>query len=369
MTDAEEWRGRDLVDRHGEKVGTVEELYVDQRTPTIARDTTAECIPPTRETRTTTGGLLTVRPEERAAADPAGGHGVAHQVTNVAAIVSPFAAFVLAAVMLWGRLVDWIDLAVLAVAYAATGLGITVGFHRLLTHRSFQTYPAVRHALAVLGTLAVEGSVIKWVADHRKHHAFADQDGDPHTPHGAGPGVLGGLSGLWHAHVGWLFNSVGQADQRRYAPDLLKDHGLRRIDAAEKQLILASLAIPFVVGFLVKGTFTGALVTLVWGALVRVFLLHHATFSINSICHFFGRRRFATKDQSTNVAWLSLVTLGESWHNNHHAFPTSAFHGLRRRELDLGGLFITALERVGLAWRVVRVSPERQRQKAAPRVG
>ena len=173
--------------------------------------------------------------------------------------------------MLWGRFVEWIDLAVLGVAYVATCLGITVGFHRLLTHRSFQTYPAVRYALAVLGTLAVEGSVIKWVADHRKHHVFTDQEGDPHSPHEAGPGVSGALSGLWHAHIGWLFNSVGQADQRRYAADLLKDPGLRRIDGAEKPLILASLAIPFLLGLLVKGTFTGALMTLVWGGLVRVF--------------------------------------------------------------------------------------------------
>jgi fatty acid desaturase len=155
------------------------------------------------------------------AGTPPGPHGFAHQATNVAAIVIPFAAFVLAAIMLWGQLVEWIDLAVLALAYVATCLGVTVGFHRLLTHRSFQTYPSVRYALAVLGTLAVEGSVIKWVADHRKHHDFADEDGDPHSPHGAGPGVLGALAGLWHAHVGW-----------------------------------------------------------------RVFLLHHATFSINSICHF-----------------------------------------------------------------------------------
>ncbi len=302
---------------------------------------------------------------------PAGGHTLAHQVTNVAAIVIPLAAFVVAAVMLWGRLVEWVDLVVLAVAYVATCLGITVGFHRLLTHRSFQTYPAVRYTMAVLGTLAVEGSVIKWVADHRKHHDFADEDGDPHSPHGAGPGIVGALAGLWHAHVGWLFNSVGQADRRRYAGDLLKDTGMRRIDAAEKPLILASLAIPFMLGYLVKGTLTGALLTLMWGGLVRIFLLHHATFSINSICHYFGRRPFATEDRSTNVAWLSLATLGESWHNNHHAFPTSAFHGLRGRELDLGGLFIRALERTGLAWQVVRISPARQRRKAgrAPTAG
>jgi len=295
----------------------------------------------------------------------AGAHGAAHQVTNVVAIVLPFAGAALAVLLLWGRVVEWIDVVALVVGYAATCLGITVGFHRLLTHRSFATYPAVRYALAVLGTLGVEGSVIKWVADHRKHHDCADEPGDPHSPHDAGPGVLGALKGLWHAHVGWLFSTVGQADRRRYASDLLKDRGMRVIDAAEKPLIAAGLAIPFLLGLAVKGTLTGALLTLVWGGLARVFFLHHATFSINSICHFFGRRRFATPDRSTNVAWLAVATFGESWHNNHHAFPTSAFHGLRRRELDIGGLFIRTLELTGLAWQVVRVTPERQDAKAA----
>ncbi len=234
--------------------------------------------------------------------------------------------------------------------YVATCLGITVGFHRLLTHRSFQTYPAVRYALAVFGTLAVEGSVIKWVADHRKHHVFTDQEGDPHSPHEAGPGVSGALSGLWHAHIGWLFNAVGQADQRRYAADLLKDPGLRRIDGAEKPLILASLAIPFLLGLPVEGNLHRRAHDSRVGWLVGLFCcITRLSAVANSICHFFGRRRFATKDRSTNVAWLSLATLGESWHNNHHAFPTSAFHGLRRRELDLGGVFIRALERAGSA--------------------
>jgi stearoyl-CoA desaturase (delta-9 desaturase) len=291
-------------------------------------------------------------------------HGAAHQVTNLLAMVLPFAALA-AAAMLWGSLFTWFDLIALVIAYTLTCVGITVGYHRLLTHRSFQTFPAVRYALAVLGTLAIEGSVLKWVADHRKHHNFTDEDGDPHSPHGSGPGVLGALKGLWHAHVGWLFNTVGQADQHRYAPDLLKDKGLRMIDAWEKPLMAASLVLPFLLGLLVKGTLTGALLTLVWVGLVRVFLLHHATFSINSICHFFGRRRFATNDRSTNVGWLSILTFGESWHNNHHAFPSSAFHGLRRRELDLGGLFIRLLERVGLAWQLVRVSPERQAERSA----
>jgi len=280
-------------------------------------------------------------------------------------MVLPPAVIGLTVVLFGGRVVEPLDIAVLAVGYALTCLGITVGFHRLLTHRAFQSYPAVRYALAVLGTLAVEGSVIKWVTDHRKHHDFADEDGDPHSPHDGGPGALGAARGLWHAHLGWLFTTVGQADRRRYGADLLRDRGLRVIDTLEKPLILASLAIPFLIGLAVKGTLTGALLTLVWGGFARIFFLHHATFSINSICHFFGRRRFETHDESTNVGWLSLLTFGESWHNNHHAFPTSAFHGLRARELDLGGVFIRGLERVGLAWQVVRVSRDRQLKKSA----
>src|SRR5829696_7592475 len=189
-------------------------------------------------------------PQTEPAREPASreAHGTAHQVTNFLAMVLPFAGFLAATVLLWGSLFTWIDLAALAVAYIATCVGVTVGFHRLLTHRSFQTYPAVRYTLAVLGTLAIEGSVVKWVADHRKHHNFTDKEGDPHSPHASGSGALGALKGLWHAHVGWLFNNVGQAEQRRYAPDLLKDRGLMWIDAAEKPLMAASLVLPFLLG-------------------------------------------------------------------------------------------------------------------------
>jgi stearoyl-CoA desaturase (Delta-9 desaturase) len=201
----------------------------------------------------------------------------ARRTANLVAVVLPPLAVVLAAALFWNEFVEPVDLVMLAVGYALTCVGITVGFHRLLTHRAFQTYPSVRYTLAVLGTLAVEGSAIKWVADHRRHHAFADEDGDPHSPHGGGPGVLGAARGLWHAHLGWLFTTVGQADRRRYGADLLKDRGICLIDALEKPLILASLAIPFLLGLAIKGSFTGALLTLVWAGLLRIFLLHHAT--------------------------------------------------------------------------------------------
>ena len=286
---------------------------------------------------------------------------------NLVVVVAPFLAFTVAIVLLWNRFVGWHDLWILAVMYAATGVGVTVGYHRLLTHRAFETYRPVRYFFAALGSMAVEGSAIVWVADHRKHHAFADEEGDPHSPHvDHGSGFLGAVRGLWHAHVGWIFRASGRADVRRYAADLVKDRGMRVINLAFFPLVILGLAIPFGLGLLATGTLVGGVTAMVWGGGVRIFLMHHATWSINSICHFFGRRRFASNDESTNVFWLALPSFGESWHNNHHAFPTSAAHGLRWWEVDVSALLIRAMERVGLAWNVVRVSPERQRAKALP---
>jgi stearoyl-CoA desaturase (delta-9 desaturase) len=233
-----------------------------------------------------------------------------------------------------------------------TGVGVTVGYHRLFTHGSFKTTRALRVLLAVLGSAAVEGPVIEWVANHRKHHQFSDQPGDPHSPHvDHGHGWRGALAGLFHAHVGWIFDDEPMASEERYAKDLLRDPDLRRI---------AGLAFPFAIGVALTGTIDGGLTALLWGGAVRIFLLHHATFSINSLCHFFGGRRFATGDESRNLFWLALPTLGESWHNNHHAFPTSARHGLRWWQLDPSAWLINGLEHVGLAWDVVRVTPARE---------
>jgi stearoyl-CoA desaturase (delta-9 desaturase) len=209
--------------------------------------------------------------------------------------------------------------------------------------------------------------VLDWVSDHRKHHTFTDEEGDPHSPHvGQGAGVVGMVRGLWHAHVGWLFETNGQAEKRRYAPDLLDDPGMRAISRRFPLIALATLALPFALGFAWSGTLGGGLSALLWGGFVRIFLVHHITWSVNSICHFFGDRRFATDDKSTNVFWLALPTLGEAWHHNHHAFPRSARHGLRWWELDPSGWLIGLLERVGLAWDVVRVAPERQQSKLQP---
>ena len=278
---------------------------------------------------------------------------------NLTAVVLPFVAFLAAIVLLWNDVVGWTDLVILAAMYMATAIGITVGYHRLFTHRAFDAVAPVRYTLAVLGSMSVQGPVLDWVADHRKHHAFADDDGDPHSPHGHGSG----LRGLVYAHMGWLMDTQGQAEKRRFARDLLEDPWMRRISRSFPLLVLASLAIPFGLGFALTGTLRGALTGLLWGGFVRIFFVHHVTWSVNSVCHFFGRRRFETDDHSTNVLWLALPSLGESWHHNHHAFPRSAHHGLRWWEVDPSGIFISGLERLGLASNVVRISPERQEER------
>jgi stearoyl-CoA desaturase (delta-9 desaturase) len=282
----------------------------------------------------------------------------AEKNANLAGVVVPFLGVLAAIVLLWQRWVDGIDLALLLVFYLATGVGITVGFHRLLTHRSFQVSPRLERMFARLGSFSVQGSVMDWVADHRKHHAHTDEEGDPHSPH-IGHGH--GLAGLWHAHAGWLTKTQGQADWKQYARDLYDDPKMRRIGRRFPLYVLLSLLIPAALGFALHGwTWQGAVRGLIWAGLVRIFLVHHVTWSINSICHFYGTRRFDITDKSTNVAWLAIPSLGESWHHNHHAFPRSAKAGLRRWEIDPSALIIVGLERLGLAWNVVRISPERQ---------
>ncbi|MDQ6811770.1 MAG: acyl-CoA desaturase [Actinomycetota bacterium] len=288
------------------------------------------------------------------------------RIANVVVMVVPLALLGLAVWLAWGGVLHWPDLVVLAITYLLTGVGVTVGFHRLLTHRSFKTSTAMRALLAALGSAAIEGPVIEWVANHRKHHRFSDQAGDPHSPHADYAGGWGGaLRGLFHAHVGWIFKGDGLASQERYAKDLLADPAVRFIDRSFLLWVLAGLAFPFALGFALSGSVVGGLTGLLWGGAVRIFFLHHATFSINSLCHFFGRQRFATGDESRNLPWLALPTLGEAWHNNHHAFPTSARHGLRWWQLDPSGWLIAGMERLGLVWDVVQIPPERQLAKAA----
>ena len=287
------------------------------------------------------------------------------RVANLAATLVPLGLVGFAAWRAWGGALRWPDLVALGVCYPLTGLGVTVGFHRLLTHRAFKTSAPMRALLAALGSMAVEGPVIEWVANHRKHHRFSDQPGDPHSPHVDRPsGLRGALTGLYHAHVGWILGGEALADREHYAKDLLADPVIDFIDRTFLVWVLAGLALPFGLGVALTGSLTGGLTALLWGGAVRIFLLHHATFSINSLCHFFGRRRFDTADESRNLLWLAVPTLGEAWHNNHHAFPTSARHGLRWWQVDPSAWLIAGMERTGLVWDVVKISRERELMKA-----
>jgi stearoyl-CoA desaturase (delta-9 desaturase) len=284
-------------------------------------------------------------------------------VTGLVTVV-PVLGLLLAGWQLWGNALGVNDLIVFAVMYVATGLGITVGFHRLFTHRSFKATKGVRGTLAILGSVAIEGPIISWVADHRKHHAFSDQPGDPHSPHvDHGHGLKGALKGLLHAHVGWLFLHTHRGRKTRYAPDLLDDPLIRWVDRTFVLWVVLGFVVPFFLGALLGGSWVDGLTGMLWGGLVRILVLHHVTYSINSLCHFFGRQPFDTGDESRNLAWLAPLSFGEAWHNGHHAFPTSFRHGLGRFQPDPSAWVITALEKLGLAWDVVRVSPERLESK------
>ncbi len=264
-----------------------------------------------------------------------------------------------------GNLLSWQDILILVVCYVGIGAGVTVGFHRLLTHRSFKCHRLVRAGFAALGSAAAEGPVIDWVATHRKHHQFSDVDGDPHSPHvGHGSGWSGAFRGLVHAHIGWVFSDMEVADERRYAKDLISDPLIKFVDRTFVLWVIAGLAAAFGLGVLLTGSVIGGLTALLWGGAARIFFLHHATFSINSVCHFFGRRDYDTPDESRNVAWLAIPTWGEAWHNNHHAFPTSYRHGLRRWQIDPSAAMIRAMEITGLAWDVVRVDQVRRERKS-----
>lgn len=285
------------------------------------------------------------------------------RAVNLFGVFAPFIALLVLVPIAWHHgWMGWTDLVVFTVMYAVCGFGITVGYHRLLTHRSFQTYRPVEYAFAIAGSMAIEGGPLDWVADHRKHHAHTDVEGDPHSPH-VGNGT--GLRGLWHAHVRWTWHNHGQADWARYAKELNDDRGMRLIHYGAPLWAVISFALPFGLGVALTGTIAGGLTGLLWGGLVRMTLLHHVTWSINSVCHYFGRRRFGVDDESTNVWWLAIPSLGEAWHHNHHAFPRSAAHGLRRREVDISAWLVRGMEKVGLAWNVVRIAPERQLERLA----
>jgi stearoyl-CoA desaturase (delta-9 desaturase) len=279
--------------------------------------------------------------------------------------VLPFLGAAIGIPLLWNRGVTALDLGLFFVFYVISGMGITVGFHRMLTHRSFETVKPVQVGLAIAGSMALQGPVIRWVADHRRHHAYADKPGDPHSPHlEEHEGVRGVLSGLWHAHTGWFFDSE-KTNIKKFAPDLVADKAIRKVDKNFPLIALTSLFLPGIIGLAITRSWMGGLTALVWGGLARIFFLHHVTWSINSICHFYGTRPFKSKDLSTNNWAMALLSFGEGWHNTHHAFPTSYKHGLRKFDFDPSAWFISGLKMLGLARNVKKPTPQQMAAKRA----
>jgi stearoyl-CoA desaturase (delta-9 desaturase) len=275
---------------------------------------------------------------------------VERRVTLVVVIV-PFLGLIAAIILLWRSMVGPIALWLLVVMYVANILGISVGFHRYFSHRAFQTTQPLKIILAVLGSAAAQGPVLFWTAIHRRHHSFSDRPGDPHSPHLYGEGYRNFWRGFWHAHTGWLFSGEAN-DWAMYVPDLMRDRTIFKINTLYPLWVALGLAIPLVIGGVLSRTWWGAAEGLLWGGLVRICLTHHTSWSVNSICHIFGSRPFRSKDLSSNNFWLAIPSFGESWHNNHHAFPSSAFHGLRWWEVDLSAYVIRCLRALGLVWNV-----------------
>ncbi|GAA1144397.1 stearoyl-CoA desaturase (delta-9 desaturase) [Kitasatospora gansuensis] len=274
--------------------------------------------------------------------------GLAERITLGLFIGVPFLALLAVVPVAWGWGLGWTDLAIATVMYFVACHGITVGFHRYFTHGSFKAKRPLVIAMAIAGSLAIEGPLVRWVADHRKHHRFSDKEGDPHSPWRYGESVPALLKGLWWAHMGWLFDEE-QTSQLKYAPDLVKDPAIRTISRLFWVWTLVSMLIPPLVGGLVSMSWQGALTAFFWGSLVRVALLHHVTWSINSICHAIGSRPFKSRDKSGNVWWLAVLSCGESWHNLHHADPTSARHGVLRGQIDSSARLIRWFEQAGWA--------------------
>jgi stearoyl-CoA desaturase (delta-9 desaturase) len=283
------------------------------------------------------------------------------RLVTLLVIVVPLLGLVAAPFFLWGWGFSWTDMGLLIGMYLLTALGITVGFHRLFVHRSFETYTWVKFLLAALGSMAVQGSLFKWVAYHRRHHQHSDTPDDPHTPHHSGGGVLGVLRGAWHSHIGWFFQA-DPPDLDDYVKDLAKSRALRVADALWPLWVVLGFVIPGVVGGVVTLSWAGVWTGLIWGGLVRVFLVHHVTWSVNSACHLWGLRPYKSEDESRNNVVFGILALGEGWHNAHHAFPTSARHGLSWWQVDVSYYLIRLMSWVGLAWKVRLPSAEDRAQ-------
>ena len=288
------------------------------------------------------------------------------KISMLVLTILPFVGLVAAVTLLWNEAVGWTDLALFLGLYVICGFGITIGYHRMLTHHAFEAVRPLKAALLVAGSFALQGSALDWAIDHRTHHAYSDKEGDPHSPHhGFARGPLGAIKGLLHAHMGWMFRH-NRTDQERYGKDILQDRLTMTVSRLFPLWAVLTFVVPFVLGGLLTMSWKGAVTGLVWGGLVRLFFNHHVTWSVNSICHFFGKRPFATSDQSTNNWVLALPSLGESWHHNHHVFPTSAFHGLSWRQIDLSAWVIAGWEKIGLVRNVRKPTSEQIVRKLTP---
>jgi len=280
------------------------------------------------------------------------------QITVYLFVTVPFLALFAAVPIAWGWGLTWTDVVLAAIWYAVTCLGVTVGYHRYFTHGSFKARRPLRLALAVVGGMAVQGPILHWVADHRRHHAFSDKEGDPHSPwlFGTSPAAL--ARGFWHAHLGWILDR-NLTNQERFAPDLLADRDMRVMHRLFGPLTIVTLAMPALLGGLVTWSWAGAVTAFFWAGLVRVTLLHHVTWSVNSVCHMIGERPFAARDKSANFWPLAILSMGESWHNLHHADPTQARHGVQRGQIDISARVIWLFEKAGWAYDARWPDPER----------
>jgi stearoyl-CoA desaturase (Delta-9 desaturase) len=290
------------------------------------------------------------------------------QVVTLVAVVVPPLGLISAIGLLWGVGFHWVDAGLFLGLYVVCAFGTTIGFHRYFTHKGFEARAPVKALLAILGCMTMQGPVTQWVTDHRKHHALSDQPGDPHSPHvGHGEGAWGALRGFVHAHVGWMFSNLGMEQGREYGRDLYEDRLVRAIDRMYLLWVVLTLGIPFAIAYAVGGTWEAGVEGLVWGGLIRIAAYQHATFSVNSICHMFGRQEYRSRDEARNNWLVAVLVFGEGWHNNHHAFPVSARHGLTRRQVDVSWLVIRALERLRLVWNVkVPDAAQLERRRVQP---
>lgn len=290
--------------------------------------------------------------------------GTAHQRFIIILSVLPLLGVLVAIWLVAQGRVSTLDIALLVGFYTATALGVSAGFHRMLAHRSFATHKPTRVLLTLCGTMGAEGPPLIWTAHHRKHHKFSDKEGDPHSPYeGDISKAKLTLRGFWRSHMGWLMNPKLSSEVMRYVPDLVREKEMRWMSQHFLAIVTAGMLLPGLIALLLTGRIEAFLTGVLWGGLVRTFFLHHFTYGVNSLGHIFGRRRFKTTDLSRNLMWLAIPSFGEAWHNNHHAFPTSASHGLRWWEIDLSAMFIRLLELLGLAWDVRRIDRDRQRTK------